>query len=174
MVFSGRICLRMHANKEITLCLLYFSAWKAFFASCEFWEKSAKSRADLMRLWVISFMPVVPARWRTGALRKAPLTQWSDMSSPMCWEVILCRKEVFGNSAGRGGWDGVRWLWDAGGTLQNCRACSFFENLVSKFWSLASKFWFLAKNSGVGKECREFGIRWSSVQLGAAVQMNFG
>ena len=38
-------------------------------------------------------------------------------------------------------------------------------------WHHSVGFWL--RILGVGKECREFGIRWSLVQLRSAVQMDF-
>ena len=80
-------------------------------------ENFQKSRAHLMRFWVSSFLAV-----RACATTHRPLT----LSSPMCSEVILFRKKVFGNGVG----DRFRIVWHA-----------VFSKNVSKFWSLASQFW---------------------------------
>ena len=53
-------------------------------------------------------------------------------------------------------------FWEqGGGTLQNCLACCVFES--SGAWHHSFGFW--PRILGVGKECGEFGIRWSPVQL---------
>ena len=52
-----------------------------------------------------------------------------------------------------------------GGSLQNFMARCVFEEMfqTSGAWHHSFAFWH--RILGVGKECREFGIRWSPVQL---------
>ena len=57
-------------------------------------------------------------------------------------------------------------FWERGGrTLQNYLACHDFEKMFQSCGAWHHSFGFWLRILGVGKECGEFGIRWSPVQL---------